>query len=79
MESIISYGHNERTTHSTVANDSSSRSHAICQIQVKNNKKILGKLILCDLAVYFLFYHRVQNVLKIHNQTVVCVVSKVLK
>ena len=30
MLEIIDFGHSERTTHSTAANDSSSRSHAIC-------------------------------------------------
>jgi len=47
-----------RTTHATVANDTSSRSHAIChvnykfiQISVKkNNEDVSGKLVLVDLA-----------------------------
>lgn len=39
-----------RTTHATVANDTSSRSHAICQIFVRKDKEQLGKLILVDLA-----------------------------
>ena len=40
-----------RTTHATVANDVSSRSHAICQIFVKNaSEKQIGKLVLVDLA-----------------------------
>jgi len=30
MLEIIEFGHSERTTHSTAANDTSSRSHAIC-------------------------------------------------
>jgi len=30
MIDIINFGHSERTTHSTAANDTSSRSHAIC-------------------------------------------------
>ena len=30
MNSIIDFGHSERTTHSTAANDTSSRSHAVC-------------------------------------------------
>lgn len=30
MLEIINYGHSVRTTHSTVANDTSSRSHAVC-------------------------------------------------
>lgn len=36
MNEIIEFGHSERTTHSTAANDTSSRSHAICQIKVKD-------------------------------------------
>jgi kinesin family protein 2/24 len=40
-----------RTTHATVANDTSSRSHAICHVQVKkNNEDVGGKLVLVDLA-----------------------------
>lgn len=51
MSSIIDSGHNARTTHSTVANDTSSRSHAICQVVIRDaNKYPLGKLIMCDLA-----------------------------
>jgi kinesin family protein 2/24 len=30
MIDIINFGHSERTTHCTAANDTSSRSHAIC-------------------------------------------------
>lgn len=51
MNDIISFGHSVRTTHSTVANDTSSRSHAICQIHVRDGSgKGLGKLLLVDLA-----------------------------
>lgn len=50
MQNIIDYGHNARTTHATVANNTSSRSHAICQIYITENRKFKGKLILCDLA-----------------------------
>lgn len=39
-----------RTTHATVSNDTSSRSHAICQITIKSPKNDSGKLILVDLA-----------------------------
>lgn len=39
-----------RTTHATVANDTSSRSHGICQIIVKKDKEVMGKLVLVDLA-----------------------------
>ena len=39
-----------RTTHSTVANDTSSRSHSICQVIVKKGDSECGKLVLVDLA-----------------------------
>ena len=41
---------NLRTTHATVANDTSSRSHAICQIIIRKGEKEVGKLVLVDLA-----------------------------
>jgi kinesin family member 2/24 len=49
---ILRAGNAERTTHTTEANDSSSRSHAICQITLRDrrNEKLLGKLSLVDLA-----------------------------
>ena len=51
MLQIIDFGHIERTTHSTAANDTSSRSHAICQIKVRDaNGKGIGKLLIVDLA-----------------------------
>ena len=50
MHEIIEYGHEARTTHATVANNTSSRSHAICQIYITKGSKFMGKLILCDLA-----------------------------
>lgn len=37
MTDIIDFGHGERTTQATVQNDVSSRSHAICQIVVKDD------------------------------------------
>jgi hypothetical protein len=39
-----------RTTHTTEANDTSSRSHAICQVLLRENGKLRGKLSLVDLA-----------------------------
>jgi kinesin family member 2/24 len=40
-----------RTTHATAANDTSSRSHAICQVIVrKGGEEASGKLVLVDLA-----------------------------
>ena len=52
MHKIIEFGHKIRTTHSTTSNDTSSRSHAICQIVMRdpNKKTLIGKLILVDLA-----------------------------
>ncbi|OAD78395.1 hypothetical protein PHYBLDRAFT_24434 [Phycomyces blakesleeanus NRRL 1555(-)] len=50
---VFEFGSNERSTGSTVANDSSSRSHAVLQILLKpknNRKKIYGKLSFIDLA-----------------------------
>lgn len=43
-------GNQSRTTHATVANDTSSRSHAICQILIKKGNDEVGKLVLVDLA-----------------------------
>lgn len=51
MMEIIEFGHSERTTHSTAANESSSRSHAITQIKVRDKAgKGIGKLLIVDLA-----------------------------
>ena len=50
IQQIIDFGHSVRTTHQTAANDTSSRSHAICQIVVKVKGKEMGKLLLVDLA-----------------------------
>lgn len=46
----MSSANSARTTHATVANDTSSRSHAICQILIKRGNEDVGKLILVDLA-----------------------------
>lgn len=49
---MIEYGNSVRTTHSTTSNEDSSRSHAICQITLKDSKGMAkGKLRLVDLAV----------------------------
>ena len=52
MEAIIDKGNSERTTHNTVTNETSSRSHAICNIIVKEKQfdEVYGKLTLVDLA-----------------------------
>ncbi len=52
MLQIIDYGYSIRTTHCTVANDTSSRSHSVCQIYVRDatTGSRLGKLLLVDLA-----------------------------
>lgn len=48
---LISFGNSVRTTHATKANDTSSRSHAVCQIKVhEEGIKNAGKLLLVDLA-----------------------------
>jgi len=48
---LISFGNSVRTTHATKANDTSSRSHAICVIKVhEEGVKHPGKLLLVDLA-----------------------------
>lgn len=49
---IVSEGHSQRTTHSTEANDCSSRSHAICQVFLRDPSSgdLKGKLTLVDLA-----------------------------
>ncbi|GAX20275.1 kinesin family member 2/24 [Fistulifera solaris] len=49
---ILRQGNSARTTHMTEANDASSRSHAICQIMLRDAKtnKLKGKLSLVDLA-----------------------------
>lgn len=39
-----------RTTHCTVSNDTSSRSHSICQVLIRKNGSDCGKLVLVDLA-----------------------------
>ena len=49
------YGHSIRTTHSTNANDTSSRSHAICTVTLLDKEFYeRGKVILVDLAVIFI-------------------------
>lgn len=57
---VIEVGHSQRTTHATEANDTSSRSHAICQVFLrepvsskssrKREPQLMGKLTLVDLA-----------------------------
>ena len=54
MKSIIDFANRVRTTHNTVTNETSSRSHAICnfiiKIQNQNYEKEYAKLSLVDLA-----------------------------
>lgn len=48
---MIEIGNQIRTTHSTTSNDTSSRSHCVCQILIKDVKdNFVGKLSLVDLA-----------------------------
>lgn len=48
----MDYGNSVRTTHATQANDTSSRSHSICQIILwkSSDNSLLGKFLLVDLA-----------------------------
>jgi len=39
-----------RTTYATAANDTSSRSHSICQVFIRKGSNDVGKLVLVDLA-----------------------------
>lgn len=52
--SLIDAGANMRTTHATEANDTSSRSHAICQVLLRDKKtgRLRGKLSLVDLGKF---------------------------
>lgn len=47
---IMEQANANRTTHATVANDTSSRSHAICHVAVRRGEEAGGKLVLVDLA-----------------------------
>jgi kinesin family protein 2/24 len=48
---LIAQGNKVRTTHATKSNDTSSRSHAVCQIKIQEQGvKKCGKLLLVDLA-----------------------------
>ncbi len=48
---LIDKGNSVRTTHATKSNDTSSRSHAVCQIKIQEEGvKKCGKLLLVDLA-----------------------------
>ena len=50
---LIEYGFSIRQTHSTTHNDTSSRSHAICRILLKEDEESedFGQLFIVDLAV----------------------------
>ena len=50
LMAIISQGMEKRTTGQTGANDDSSRSHAVLEINLKHNKKTIGKMSFIDLA-----------------------------
>jgi len=49
---LVGAGNDRRTTHATEANDTSSRSHAICQVLLRDKKtgRLRGKLSLVDLG-----------------------------
>lgn len=52
LQNIIDAGNRNRTTHATESNDESSRSHAICQIALKQcgTDNLVGRFSLIDLA-----------------------------
>lgn len=51
LKDAIQFAHSVRTTHATQANDTSSRSHAICCINVRDGQgSMLGKFLMVDLA-----------------------------
>ena len=51
ISELINFGNSIRTTHATKANDTSSRSHAVCVIKVQEEGvKNPGRLLLVDLA-----------------------------
>jgi kinesin family protein 2/24 len=51
VHALIEYGNAARTTHSTTSNSDSSRSHAICQLVIRDGGRTVGQLRLVDLAV----------------------------
>jgi hypothetical protein len=68
MLKTIEFANNARTTRATTSNDTSSRSHAICQIAIRSkDDRHVGKLLLVDLAVriIWLFMHRAPKGLRI--------------
>ncbi|KAI8879235.1 kinesin-domain-containing protein [Backusella circina FSU 941] len=50
MMQVLCFGNQERTTGKTDANETSSRSHAILNLSLYENKKVVGKLNFIDLA-----------------------------
>lgn len=50
LHNIIETGNRNRTTHATESNEESSRSHAICQIALKQGERLVGRFSLIDLA-----------------------------
>eukprot|EP00826_Nyctotherus_ovalis_P059500 TRINITY_DN8280_c0_g1_i12.p1 TRINITY_DN8280_c0_g1~~TRINITY_DN8280_c0_g1_i12.p1 ORF type:complete len:504 (-),score=135.39 TRINITY_DN8280_c0_g1_i12:100-1611(-) len=47
---VINFGNSKRSTSATIANDTSSRSHAICRIKISKDSTMVGNLLLIDLA-----------------------------
>ena len=61
----MEFGHTVRTTHSTTSNDTSSRSHAVCTIQLIDKEYYeRGKIILVDLAVISFIFSSNKYILK---------------
>ena len=59
LSKAIAEGNKLRSTSSTIANDTSSRSHAVCKIAiVQNHKNVIGSLLLIDLAVTFTYTNK---------------------
>ena len=51
LNQVITYANSVRTTKATQANDTSSRSHAVLQIRIRDsNSKVVGKFLMVDLA-----------------------------
>lgn len=51
VHALIEYGNAARTTRATTSNSDSSRSHAICQLVMRDSGRVVGTLRLVDLAV----------------------------
>ena len=64
---IMEQANTNRTTHATVANDTSSRSHAICQVFIELSRFMLRKVMIKLLGNWFLLIWLVVRELRIHR------------